>query len=62
MELNEYHKKAINRKLEAVAYWRKHPMSREACLNQFKSLREQRIAREFKSMNFGNLPSEKDAR
>ena len=49
MELNEYHKQAIAKNLEAIAYWKKHPMSREACLNQFKRLREQRIVTEFRS-------------
>ena len=48
VELNEYHKQAIARKLQTIAYWKKHPMSREACLNQFKRLREQRQARESK--------------
>ena len=58
MELNQYHKLAIARKMESLAYWKKHPMSREACLNQFKRLREQRIARESKSMNSASLPKE----
>lgn len=51
MELNEYHKQAIARKMESLAYWKKHPMFREACLNQFKRLRAQRIAREFQLSN-----------
>lgn len=51
MELNECHKQAIARKMESLAYWKKHPMFREACLNQFKRLRAQRIARESKLSN-----------
>ena len=41
-KLNQYHRQAIAKKMKSIAYWRKHPMSREECLNQFKQLREQR--------------------
>lgn len=46
--LNEYHKKANARKLQSVASWSKLKLSHKECLNQFKRLREQRIARESK--------------
>lgn len=55
IQLTENHKKAIARKLRSVAFWQKHPLSQEECLNQFKRLREQRIARESKSMLSINL-------
>lgn len=45
-KLNQYHRQAIAKKMKSIAYWRKHPMSREECLNQFKQLREQRSLRE----------------
>ena len=38
----------FKKKMKSVAYWTKHPMSREECLNQFKRLREQRLSRESK--------------
>lgn len=47
-KLNQYHRQAIAKKMKSIAYWRKHPMSREECLNQFKRLREQRLSRESK--------------
>lgn len=47
-KLNEYHRKTNARKMKSVAYWTKHPLSREECLNQFKRLREQRLSRESK--------------
>lgn len=37
-KLNQYHRQAIAKKMKSIAYWRKHPMSREECLNQFKQL------------------------
>jgi len=55
IQLTENHKKAIERKLRSVAYWQKHPLSQEKCLNQFKRLREQRIARESKLMHSTGL-------
>ena len=45
-KLNQYHRQIIAKKMKSVAYWTKHPMSREKCLNQFKRLREQRLSRE----------------
>lgn len=36
-KLNQYHRQAIAKKMKSIAYWRKHPMSREECLNQFNS-------------------------
>lgn len=38
--------KANARKLRTVASWNKLKLSHKECLNQFKRLREQRIARE----------------
>ena len=46
--LNDYHKKVTMEKMKSVAYWQQHPISHEECLNQFKRLREQRLARESK--------------
>ena len=47
-KLNQYHRQIIAKNMKSVAYWTKHPMSREECLNQFKRLREQRLSRESK--------------
>ena len=47
-KLNQYHRHIIAKRMKSVAYWTKHPMSREECLNQFKRLREQRLSRESK--------------
>ena len=47
-KLNQYHRQIIAKKMKSVAYWTKHPMSREKCLNQFRRLREQRLSRESK--------------
>jgi hypothetical protein len=44
--LNEYHHMVTIEKMKSVAYWQQHPISHEKCLNQFKRLREQRLARE----------------
>ncbi len=49
MELNDYHKKTNAIKMESVESWSKLRLSREECSNQFKRLREQRLARECKS-------------
>lgn len=46
--LNKYHQKVTMEKMMSVAYWQQHPISHEECLNQFKRLREQRLARESK--------------
>lgn len=46
--LNEYHKKSNAEKLKSMASWKKLKLSHEECLNQFKRLREQRLARESK--------------
>lgn len=46
--LNDYHKKINKVKLQSVASWSKLKLSHKECLNQFKRLREQRIARESK--------------
>ncbi len=46
IRLNEYHKKVNAQKQKSMEYWREHPLSLEECLNQFKRLREQRLARE----------------
>lgn len=48
--LNDYHKKINAIKLQSVESWSKLNLSRKECSNQFKRLREQRIARESKSM------------
>ena len=44
--LNEYHYRVTMEKQKSVAYWQQHPISHDECLNQFKRLREQRLARE----------------
>ncbi len=49
--LNDYHKKINEVKLQSVESWSKLKLSREECSNQFKRLREQRIARESKSLH-----------
>ena len=49
--LNDYHKKINAIKLQSVESWSKLNLSHKECLNQFKRLREQRIARESKSLN-----------
>ena len=46
--LNNYHRRVTLEKMNTVAYWQQHPISHEACLIQFKRLREQRLARESK--------------
>lgn len=51
VELNDYHKMTNSMKMESVKSWSKLKLSREECSNQFKRLREQRIARESKSLN-----------
>lgn len=48
--INEYHRRVTEQKKNSVAAWQKQPMSRSERLNQFKRLREHRIARESKSM------------
>ncbi len=48
--LNDYHKKINKVKLQSVASWSKLKLSHKECLNQFKRLREQRIARESRSL------------
>ena len=49
--LNEYHHMVTIEKMKSVAYWQQHPISHDKCLNQFKRLREQRLARESKSQS-----------
>lgn len=49
-KITEYHRQVTAQKQASVAFWQKHPMSRTECLNQFKRLREQRLARESKSI------------
>ena len=44
IKLNDYHRKVTQEKMSTVAYWQQHPISHEACLSQFKRLREQRLA------------------
>lgn len=51
VELNDYHKMTNSMKIESVESWSKLKLSREECSNQFKRLREQRIARESKSLH-----------
>lgn len=46
--LNDYHKKINAIKLQSIASWRKLKLSHVECSNQFKRLREQRLARESK--------------
>ena len=47
-QLNDYHRRVNQEKMLSVAFWQAHPLSHEACLSQFKRLREQRLARESK--------------
>ena len=51
-ELNDYHKDQIEKKRVFMTYMKAHPMFLEECLNQYKRLREQRIARESKYCNY----------
>ena len=44
--LNNYHRRVTEEKMKSVASWQQHPISHEACLTQFRRLREQRLARE----------------
>ncbi len=53
--INEYHRQVTEQKKNSVAAWQKQPMSRAERLNQFKRLRERRIARESKSMPSGDM-------
>lgn len=53
--INEYHRRVTEQKKNSVAAWQKQPMSRAERLNQFKCLRERRIARESKSMPSGDM-------
>ncbi len=48
IQLNEYHKKVMAENMKVMNYWKEHPLSPETYLNQFKHLREQRLARECK--------------
>lgn len=50
-KITEYHRQVTAQKMASVAFWQKHPMSRTERLNQFKRLREQRLARESQSMH-----------
>ena len=36
--INDYHQRVNQEKLKSVAYWKKHPLSHEECLNQFRHL------------------------
>ncbi len=47
--MTKYHQESIAMKMAALEYWKKHPLSPEEYLSQFKRLREQRLARESKS-------------
>lgn len=44
--LNRYHRKFNEVKLQSVESWSNLKLSHKECLNQFKQLREQRIARD----------------
>ena len=48
LKLNDYHKLTNSIKMKSVESWSKLNLSREECSNQFKRLREQRLARESK--------------
>lgn len=48
--LNDYHKKINAIKQQSVESWSRLNLSRKECSNQFKRLREQRLARESKSL------------
>ena len=46
--LNDYHKMVNAKKMEKMAYWEAHPLSRTECLRRLRLLREQRLARQSK--------------
>lgn len=47
--MTEYHKQTIIKQKASVTYWNQHPLKPEEYFAQFKLLREQRLAREYKS-------------
>lgn len=47
-KITQHHRQVTEQKKASVAFWQKHPLSLAERLNQFKRLREQRIARESK--------------
>ena len=49
--MTKYHQESIARKKASIEYWKKQPLSPEEYRLQFKKLREQRLARESKSMD-----------
>lgn len=54
-KLNEHHLLDIEAKKRSIASWQRQPLSLTERLNQFKRLREQRIARESKLRLSENL-------
>lgn len=48
--MTRYHQESIAKKKASIASWRKQPLKPEEYRAQFKKLREQRFARESKSM------------
>lgn len=49
--MTKYHQESIAKKKASIDYWKKQPLSPEEYRSQFKRLREQRLARESKSMD-----------
>lgn len=48
--MTKYHQETIVRKRKSIASWKLQPLKPEEYQAQFKRLREQRLARESKSM------------
>ncbi len=48
--MTKYHLESIAKKKASIEAWKKLPLSPEEYRSQFKRLREQRLARESKSM------------
>ncbi len=45
--LNKYHKKVNAEKMQSMAYWKEHPLTRKESLKRLRFLREQRLANQF---------------
>lgn len=49
--MTKYHQESIAKKKASIASWKEQPLKPEEYRAQFKMLREQRLARESKSMH-----------
>lgn len=49
--MTRYHQETIAKKKASIASWRQQPLKPEEYRAQFKKLREQRLARESKSLD-----------